>query len=57
MASLNSEILIKVDHFIKDTRLINCININCKFHNADSFNCKLKEIEIDNKGRCQNRWE
>lgn len=57
-----SDIKIKVDKFLTATRLSECMNVDCRFNMAHidkpfkadaGCNCKLKKIEINEKGQCQ----
>ena len=56
MAKLG-DIKINVDSFLTDTRLLECRAVNCKFHSVDSFNCNLKQITLNQDGKCLNREE
>lgn len=48
----------KLDAFLTNTRVFSCTNVRCKFHDFNSpacngdFSCTLKEIELDEHGRC-----
>ncbi len=52
MARLDSKIVMRVDKFLKDTRVIRCINMGCRFIMKDEIQCTFKEISLDSKGFC-----
>ena len=54
MAKMPNEIVLKVDNFIKDTRLSSCWVKKCRFNHFrfGEANCELKQIIINESGKC-----
>ena len=46
-------VAVTVDKFLTNTRVINCLDVNCKHHEPDAYNCKLKEITLNKEGECE----
>lgn len=38
----------------RDRREVVCRNLDCPFHNTDSFTCALDETQLDKDGQCMN---
>ena len=53
---MTDKIKIHLDPFLTDTRVKACVNTDCPFNTTaiggDSFDCRLKQIEIDENGKC-----
>ena len=50
---MNNKITIRAENWIKDTRIRYCGAYSCRHRKDDSFDCNLKEISIDNEGKCE----
>ena len=48
------DITIKVDNFLKDTRVRICMATLCKYNQSKTgeIDCHLKSINIDDQGHC-----
>lgn len=46
------DIVFRVDKFFKDTRIIRCINMDCRFLMKNEIQCNFKEISLDGQGCC-----
>ena len=47
------DIKIVLDDWITNTRIYECV-ANCEYRYEDSFNCRVKEVSLNEDGKCEN---
>lgn len=45
---------VKPDRYFTATRIAFCQNKGCRFFDAKTYGCSLKEIAVDKEGKCKN---
>lgn len=51
---MKNDIIIKVDAFLTNTRILRCLNRSCRFADRQELACVLKNVVLDKDGKCGN---